>query len=202
MKRPCLFLVFSFFLLFSAPTWGAGSDDVQINLDVLDQFSAPPVSPLPPSPPKLEPKPKAPAAAPVKNVTKTPLEKPAIKKQNLPEKKTVEKDIIPSSPSISASLLYLPDSTIPTADQKRDLGEKIIPMLLDNPNTRLEIHASAFIEKAKKGTLRRLSLSRALALKDFLASQGIPEERIDIFPMGDTGENGLKNQVDCLVRFL
>ena len=49
------------------------------------------------------------------------------------------------------------------------------------------------------GKARRLSLSRALAVRSYLIEQGIGSTRIDVRALGDAAEGGPADRVDLMV---
>jgi outer membrane protein OmpA-like peptidoglycan-associated protein len=79
--------------------------------------------------------------------------------------------------------------------------------LADALNSALEKGASAIQLEAYGGTpkdkssdARRLSLRRALAVRQLLIDDGVPSARIDVRAMGGTDDNGPADRVDVFVR--
>jgi outer membrane protein OmpA-like peptidoglycan-associated protein len=67
--------------------------------------------------------------------------------------------------------------------------------------SRERVRLAAF--SGRKGDLsseaRRLSLARALAVRAYLVSKGVPVERVDVLAFGGPSE-GISDRVDVLVR--
>ncbi|HVZ27227.1 MAG TPA: OmpA family protein, partial [Rhizomicrobium sp.] len=56
-------------------------------------------------------------------------------------------------------------------------------------------------EKGDKGSdARRLSLKRALAIRQVLIDDGVPSERIDVRAMGGADDGGPADRVDVFVK--
>ncbi len=85
-------------------------------------------------------------------------------------------------------------------EQKEALRARFVGMLKDLSESRLEIKVVTQGGEGSVSTLRRLSLRRALALEQFFAGFGIAKDRIDLLPLGKTGEKQLKNAVECAIR--
>jgi|GEM_PF-3015438 len=87
---------------------------------------------------------------------------------------------------------------------KSALKKEIMPLLRANPDWQVQIKAFAHMIENKAiplpGQDKRLSLDRALSVREWLVSQGIPPSRLDIRPMGRDGRNDTdSNRVDLLL---
>lgn len=60
----------------------------------------------------------------------------------------------------------------------------IVPHLTENEGRRLAVHAYASGEDGSKSSARRISLSRALAVRAFLMDNGVPPTRVDVRALG------------------
>ncbi|WP_207476769.1 OmpA family protein [Arenibaculum pallidiluteum] len=71
--------------------------------------------------------------------------------------------------------------------------------LAAEPDARLRLTAYAGAARPEDRDARRLSLSRAVAVRDYLMSQGIRGTRIDVRAMGARTEGGPPDRVDLVV---
>lgn len=69
-------------------------------------------------------------------------------------------------------------STLPTAAENQ--LKKLAVKIKANPTVTLRLRSYAGIGDSNQGTARRLSLARALSVRKFFISEGIPAERMDI----------------------
>ena len=59
----------------------------------------------------------------------------------------------------------------------------------------------ASMPKGDKGSdSRRLSLKRALVIRELLIEDGVPSEKIDVRAMGGTDDGGAADRVDVFLR--
>ncbi|MBW7912050.1 MAG: OmpA family protein, partial [Alphaproteobacteria bacterium] len=70
-----------------------------------------------------------------------------------------------------------------TADTQQKLVN-IIPHLRESKARRLAVHAYASGEDGSKTSARRISLSRALAVRSFLMDNGVEPTRVDVRALG------------------
>ncbi|MDX1574817.1 MAG: OmpA family protein [Kiloniellales bacterium] len=70
--------------------------------------------------------------------------------------------------------------------------------LSTNQAQRVVLHAYAGGTDKGQSDARRLSLSRALAIRSFLVDRGVPAERIFLRPLGGEVEDGPPDRVDIL----
>ena len=74
--------------------------------------------------------------------------------------------------------------------------DKIAAKLNNNQAVRMQLMAYAGELKMTASKARRLSLSRALAVRTYLISKGIRGTRIDVRALGNKLSSGLPNRVD------
>lgn len=67
-----------------------------------------------------------------------------------------------------------------------------------NQGQRVVLHAYAGGAEQGRSDARRLSLTRALAVRSFLVDRGVPVERIYLRPLGNNLEDGPPDRVDIL----
>ncbi|NCB49771.1 MAG: hypothetical protein EOM53_03740 [Alphaproteobacteria bacterium] len=121
------------------------------------------------------------------DVKKAPLLKEPPQKETsavLPKKEEKkEKTLCQSESGCVGVVLFAPDSSVISFDAEKEL-EKIYRFLLKNPdvNLRLQSYASLIDETGHKA--RRLSLSRALAMRSYFVEKGIHSTRIELRPLG------------------
>ena len=77
--------------------------------------------------------------------------------------------------------------------------DKIATKLNSNEKIRMQLMAYAGEQKMTASKARRLSLSRALAVRTYLISKGIRGTRIDVRALGNKLSSGLPNRVDLRV---
>ncbi|MDD4519787.1 MAG: OmpA family protein [Alphaproteobacteria bacterium] len=111
----------------------------------------------------------------------TPLKETSAVLPKKEEKK--EKTLCQSESGCVGVVLFAPDSSVISFDAEKEL-EKIYRFLLKNPdvNLRLQSYASLIDETGHKA--RRLSLSRALAMRSYFVEKGIHSTRIELRPLG------------------
>jgi outer membrane protein OmpA-like peptidoglycan-associated protein len=71
---------------------------------------------------------------------------------------------------------------------------------LSGPRSRVEIQAFGGARGDKGSDARRLSLKRALAIRQVLIDDGVPAERIDVRAMGGVDDSGPADRVDVYIR--
>ncbi|MGD0190772.1 MAG: OmpA family protein [Rhizomicrobium sp.] len=96
------------------------------------------------------------------------------------------------------------DKGVPSPSPAQYHGVKV---LADDLNAQLEKGASAIQLEAyggapgdKSSDARRLSLRRALAVRQLLIDDGVPSARIDVRAMGGSDDSGPADRVDVFVR--
>jgi outer membrane protein OmpA-like peptidoglycan-associated protein len=150
----------------------------------------PPVAPAPPAQPKPEvkiskappPPPAVPKAAPVP-------EKPAA-----PVTQTASREPPPASQSVAFAS---GTSSLSSASQKQLDG--VAAQLNAQPDARMQLLAYAGEPNMSSSKARRLSLSRALAVRSYLINKGVKSTRIDVRALGNQGPQGSPSRVDMRV---
>jgi outer membrane protein OmpA-like peptidoglycan-associated protein len=71
---------------------------------------------------------------------------------------------------------------------------------MTGPNSRVQIQAYGGAKGDKGSDARRLSLKRALAIRQVLIDDGVPSERIDVRAMGGVDDSGPTDRVDVYVK--
>ncbi len=71
---------------------------------------------------------------------------------------------------------------------------------LNNPAARVELRAYGGMRGEKSSDTRRLSLKRALVIRQLLIDDGVPSERIDVYALGGVEDNGPLDRVDIFVK--
>lgn len=158
-----------------------------------------------PEPPKSvakpTPAPRRAAAAPRAPVTTTPLAKtaPAEAKAKSPAKQVASIPRLgPIASGSKRRILFAPGSARLEADGQAILGP-ISAALTKNPRLRVELKAYARGNAETFSQARRLSLSRALAVRSHLIKRGIKATRIDVRALGSKVADGVPNRLDLLV---
>ncbi|MDD3288487.1 MAG: OmpA family protein, partial [Alphaproteobacteria bacterium] len=116
----------------------------------------------------------------------------------------------PSTGQLGASSKFVLDGGISTIDFDKGsdqlsadaikLVDQLAISLLSHGGARITLISGADAESNTPRDARRLSLNRALVLRDYLASKGVPSSRVDIRALGAniTGSNA--NRVDIKVN--
>jgi len=141
--------------------------------------------PPPPKPAKLE-VPKAP----------TPLPKAA------PAKKPIQvAAVAPKAPvdSGSAEQITFSGGASKLPNTSKPLLDKLAAEINDSTEKRLQVLAYAGGDNLSASKARRLSLSRALAVRSYMISKGVKSTRIDVRALGDKAPEGDPNRVDLKV---
>ena len=71
---------------------------------------------------------------------------------------------------------------------------------MTSPNARVELQAFGGTKGDKGSDARRLSLKRALAIRQVLIDDGVAPDRIDVRAMGGTDDSGPADRVDVYVK--
>jgi outer membrane protein OmpA-like peptidoglycan-associated protein len=96
----------------------------------------------------------------------------------------------------SARLAFAGDSADLPAETRAQL-RGVVEQLRRGQDARLRIEGFASGEDANKA--RRLSLSRALAVRAFLMDEGLSSTRMDVYARGGQAEGGPSDRVDLTV---
>lgn len=169
------------------------------------------VSPLPLPPPLAEPPPRPVAAAPAAPMPIAPSPAPA----QPPAPAAGQAAAVPPTPSAPAApppvrvvrapgtlaplrLLFAGDSQDLTPAMRADL-KALAAALPEDETVRLTINAYAGGDPQNPSIARRLSLSRALAVRAALMEEGVRATRIDVRALGLAAGEGPPDRVDILI---
>lgn len=166
--------------------------------DFTDLISAQPSAPQPPRK-KAAPPPRAPEP-----VVATPREPPRVEK---PVQRASLEPPKPSKPRIVTgakkdSIAFAPNASDPSTSAVgtiRTLAGTLSSALSDG-NARVQLMAYAGMRGEKSSDTRRLSLKRALVIRQLLIDDGVPSERIDVFALGGVDDEGPLDRVDVFVK--
>ncbi|MFN8757880.1 MAG: OmpA family protein [Tagaea sp.] len=153
------------------------------------------MTPPPPPPPAAQipataPPPPAPAPAAAPVAAPTPITPPAPQQAAAPAARAAATGAL-------ASLAFAAGAAELT-DQGRAALAPVLEALRGDANARLQIQAYATGGDDQGGQARRLSLSRALAVRGHLIEQGIAATRMDVRALGRTGDQPA-DRVDILL---
>ena len=90
------------------------------------------------------------------------------------------------------SLNYKAEDTEPNAEQHFAIEEYIVKNYKDG---RIKILSYATEGDNEDSSARRISLERAIKVREFLKDKGIPTRHVDMFPMGDQMPQPVRDQV-------
>lgn len=180
------------------------------DLDTLTTIPKPAEASKPAPKPVAQPKPVAPPKpVPQPKVAEQPKPTPPIEMAKpAPVAKPVQKaSLEPAKPHISAgkaqdSIAFAPNASDPSGTavgSVRTLATSLANALGDS-NARIQLMAYAGQRGEKTSDTRRLSLKRALVVRQLLIDDGIPSERIDVFALGGVDDNGPLDRVDVLIK--
>jgi outer membrane protein OmpA-like peptidoglycan-associated protein len=157
--------------------------------------AAPPPSP-PPSPPMAPP-----APAPERAAAPAPAIAPAVRPPPAAPPRTAA--LAPESTSVSrptgdAVLSFTPGEATLTPEAMRKLNEFSAMLMNSEAKVQLMAYSSAGGEGGSNA--RRLSLSRGLAVRNYLMDRGIRMTRITLRPFGQAADDGLPDRVDLVIE--
>ncbi|MEM7651214.1 MAG: OmpA family protein [Pseudomonadota bacterium] len=128
-----------------------------------------------------EPLPKEPALEPVaEEIVAAPPTEPA---------RIKNKSSLNAQESFELVLPFAPNETALMPEHQTLLAQQILIRLQKYDDIKLEIRAFASAPEHQKSAARRLSLARALAVRDFLKSRNIPQKDMYLRPLGQSSEN-------------
>jgi outer membrane protein OmpA-like peptidoglycan-associated protein len=146
----------------------------------------------------------APPAAPGLSATSNPVQPPAIR-DTLPPAPALQEPAVSAAPHTSGPPLVL-DPTISTVLFTRGSGtiepsvlvtlDKLVAVLQKNPGARISLIAYADSSGSAPREAHRLSLLRALAVRNYLSSKGVSETRVDVHAEGASASTGYADRVD------
>jgi outer membrane protein OmpA-like peptidoglycan-associated protein len=92
------------------------------------------------------------------------------------------------------SIAFTPTATVLTQSELSDI--RTLAKALENANGRIELRAYAGMRGEKTSDTRKLSLRRALVVRQELVDAGIPIETISVKALGGTDDDGPLDRVD------
>lgn len=165
-------------------------------------------TPAPPPPPK--------ASAPVRGfadidlITGTGQQQAAAKPAAAPKKAApVERTASIEKPKAKVSsgtrkdsITFAPNATDPSTAAVaavRSLASSLASAMSDG-SSRVHLLAYAGQRGEKSSDTRRMSLKRALVIRQLLIDDGVPSERIDVFALGGADDDGALDRVDVFLK--
>jgi outer membrane protein OmpA-like peptidoglycan-associated protein len=153
----------------------------------------------------------APASPPQKNRAPQASARPETKTASLPPKPAVPKEAPPpihakddEHAGLSKRGAVLFDKGLSSPSPAQFKGVKLlasdIANALDTGTSRVQLEAYGGAPGDKSSDAHRLSLKRALAVRQLLIDNGVPSNRIDVRAMGSVNDNGPNDRVDVFVR--
>ena len=151
-------------------------------------------APAPVAAPDPAPAP-VPAPPPAAVATPAPAPEPAPVAEAAPE--TVVAAVAPSAPGEPLLIPFAPGGAELSSEMEDPL-RKLAGSLAADEGLRLQLKAYASAERSVASAARRLSLSRALAVRSFLIDAGVNSTRIDVRALGAKYESGPPDRVDVI----
>jgi outer membrane protein OmpA-like peptidoglycan-associated protein len=158
----------------------SGFADIDLITGTGQQASTPKVASAPPPPKAVS------AAPPAKPIKTASIEKPKAKAPTGNRRDSISFTAGASEPSGSA------------VASVRSLAASLSSAMGDSARVQLMAYAGARGEKTSD--TRRLSLKRALVVRQLLIDDGIPSERIDVFALGGADDDGPLDRVDVFLK--
>ena len=152
-----------------------------------------------PTPPTI-----LPAPPPSKNVSKlTPTPNEVTLKQTAPvvsKPQEIQQAALPQAVASknSVNVVFTPGGSQLSSSARKAL-DLIATELNSKKDVRMQLMAYAGENKMAASKARRLSLSRALAVRSYLIEKGVRGTRIDVRALGNKVSSGLPNRVDLRV---
>lgn len=155
------------------------------------ETASPPPQPPPQAPPQAPPKTAASAPKPPAEVAATT---PA--KETPPPPKP--RPTVPVTAGQPMTVLFSPGDA-QLSDEFAGALNQIADQIKDDERARLQLKAFAAGGSTSPSAARRLSLSRALAVRSFLIEAGLSSTKIDVRALGAKYESGPPDRVDVVV---
>ncbi len=103
----------------------------------------------------------------------------------------------PTPPELLGRLAFDKDQVILDDRQRQEL-DKIATRLRANPALRIMIDSYASPREGQASDARRISVKRAVALRKYLITKGLVQERISVRALGDTVADEPKDRADVM----
>ena len=133
-----------------------------------------------------------PSKSPLGNEPKTTQTK-AMQLAALTPDRMKNKNLKPISVLFETSKKELPDGS------KKEL-DKLASTMKNDTGLRLKLLAYASNQGGSKSNVRRMSLSRALAMREYLLKQGVQSTKIEVRALGDKNNGGNPDRVDAIIE--
>ncbi len=165
---------------------------------------APPAEPEPPAeatlqpaspPPKLEPKQEPPATVEAEPEPPPP---PAKSLTEKPAAETQTAALPPAGALVEQVRVLFQEGSAVLSEAAKGQLTGVAALLEANASARVQLLAYAKATAKSPSRARRLSLSRALAVRAFLIEQGVRSTRMDVRALGDKAPDGPVDRVDVL----
>lgn len=160
--------------------------------------SAPPPPPAIPKAPSVEPA-KTNVSAPPPPPPPTATDQVASAPATQPAAPADSTSAAPSAQGAGVTRVMFPSGESQLPEAGKSAMESVIKRLQDDEALRLQLKAYASGGQDSTNTARRLSLSRALAVRAFLIDNNIQSTRMDVRALGDRSEGGPADRVDLVV---
>ena len=137
------------------------------------------------------------------NVMSLPSRLASIEPASAPDPQTksgIENNVSENHKRNGFELSFKPGDTELSQKHKRILEQDLIENLNNRPSTRIEIKSYAMQVDDTQSGARRISLARALAVRQFLLSQGIKPQRMDLRALGENSNGSPKDRIDITLK--
>jgi outer membrane protein OmpA-like peptidoglycan-associated protein len=135
---------------------------------------------------------------PAEKIAEKPLEKPVVEPVVAVEEDTHQN--VDQRGALVGTLAFTYDEFDITPEKQQSLRDDVLPLLSQQEKSRISVYSYATAEGRGTNKAKRISLSRALQVRDFLISEGIVGERIDLFPQGSAGQVTTEERVDLILE--
>ena len=157
------------------------------------EAAPPPPQPAAPEAPPPPPKAAAPAPKPPAEIAAT-----TPTQETPPPTRAAPRPTAPVTAGQPMTVLFSPGDA-QLSDEFADALNQIAGQIKDDERARLQLKAFAAGGSTSPSAARRLSLSRALAVRSFLIEAGLSSTKIDVRALGAKYESGPPDRVDVVV---
>lgn len=154
-------------------------------------------APLPPPPPPLPVAPKMDKGTGVKEAGRETAEAPAMRRPEAPAAKDQQRlaSLAPTDDDL-VQIRFRPGSSVLSEEDENRLKAMVAKVVPTESRLQLKAYAEGRGNDTSKA--RRLSLSRALAVRSFLIENGLRSTRIDVRALGIARDGGAPDRVDII----
>lgn len=150
-------------------------------------------------PPPPEPAELAVAPTPIEPAAETPAEEPETTAAPAAPEPVVEKASTGTQAADGDMRIMFPSDDTRLSDGAKSILDPIAVAVSADDDMRIQLRAYAGGDGISASKARRLSLSRALAVRSYLIEQGVQSTRIDVRALGDKTDEEPLNRVDVEV---